>query len=271
MGMAVASDGKLYVSLFGTGIVRAIDQNGKLAAPLHVAFTAPGALALGPDQSLYVVDYSAHDTTGQGAIRRIRPDSTVQQLSGYALGLFSQMVVDEAGNLYATDPVTATIWRSGPDGWTSYHWWNLPQTTGIQSLPTAITYDITRHALLVGDAGTGTIFRINDVHATPPQGSTLFHQSGLDIRSMTFDYQGRVLIISWERDNGVLSRLSEHGTLVKLAEGFRAPTAVVYHAHKAYVVNSDGLALLTKQPALPFTVDVVDLSANETNAGASTN
>src|ERR1700730_3356465 len=28
MGMAVASDGKLFVSLFGTGSVRAIDQNG---------------------------------------------------------------------------------------------------------------------------------------------------------------------------------------------------------------------------------------------------
>ncbi|HEX2032177.1 MAG TPA: SMP-30/gluconolactonase/LRE family protein [Actinomycetota bacterium] len=129
-GLAVAADGTLWVADTTAHRVVRIDPEGAASVavgssepspepsfagdggPADEALLAyPGALALGPDESLYIAD------TGNRRIRRVLPDGTIETVAGNgrrrfagdggpatetAIGTPRGMAVDSAGTLYFT-------------------------------------------------------------------------------------------------------------------------------------------------------------------------
>ena len=96
----------------------------------------------------------------------------------------------------------------------------------------------------------------------------MFRQSDMDIQGIALDDQGRLLMAVWQGDNGQLIRLETNGAQTILADGFRAPMAIVYRDNKVYVANSDLLGVAPPilgfipsplKAVPPFTVDVVDI------------
>ncbi len=273
MGLASDPGGTFYLSLFGEGQIRKINPAGE-----HSLFvgsnqvSAPGALAYGPNGALYLIDYTTTDPRSTaGRLRKIAGDGKITSMTaptgvdpsapGGALSLFAQMAFDSVDNLYVTNPATAQIWRYAPDG-QGLVWWILPAIGDAKAQPTGIVYDPARNAMIIADARSGILYAV-DVAALAPAGTQLFRRADLDIRSLALDGHGRLLVLSWVADGGVLSRL-EGASLVTLAEKFRAPTAIVYRDGKVYVVNSDAPGL--SQPIRakpPFTVDVVDLGVSD--------
>jgi DNA-binding beta-propeller fold protein YncE len=275
MGLTAASDDSFYVSLFGTGAILKVDAKGSptpFIAPQDASLVAGGTMALGPDKALYVIDYSSTDLRqAKGTIKRITPDGKISVfgtvLPNQVLPLWAHMAFDAAGNLYITDPATAEIWQFAPSGSRTVLW-NAAPLAGVRGQPTGIAYDSARNALVVGDAGTGSIYRLVLTSGTPNV-ELLYRQSGLDVQALALDAQGRVLFTAWADDNGKLYRLEANGAPTILADGFRTPTALVFRSGKVYVVNSDMLGLAPPilgfipsplQAKPPFTVDVVDVS-----------
>jgi len=78
--------------------------------------TAPGALTLAPDGSLYLIDFRTPNIgTSVGAIKRITPDGKVSLFSdngtNTGLSFLSQLTFDAQGNLYVTFTATGEVWR----------------------------------------------------------------------------------------------------------------------------------------------------------------
>jgi sugar lactone lactonase YvrE len=274
LGLAAAPNGMFYLSLFGTSEILQVDTTGKMT--MLVSFgklKAPGSLVVAADNTIYVVDFAATDPRSAfGTLKRIRPDGSIANYGTVAskLPLFSQLAFDSAGNLYLTDPSTAQIWRYDQTS-TATRWWASAAVGTVKPLPTGIAYDSTRNAMIIADAGTGTIYRVNiDANGLATNPVVLFRNAEADIKAVTVDDQGHVLMANWNHDNGQLNRLESDGSLTTLADGFRAPSALVYRDNKVYVVNSDLLGLVPPlffglidspvQAKPPFTVDVVDLS-----------
>ena len=274
IGLALAPDGSFYLTQFGTGALLKADLQGKVT-PVNTANTsikAPGSVAVAADGSIYVVDYSSSNPNKSvGTLKRIAADGSVILLNtpnGKALSLFAQLAFDAAGNLYVTSPSTAEIWRFDPSG-SGRVWWAVPPLGSVASQPTGIAFDSAKQALIVGDAGTGTIYQVSiGADGTAGNSVVLHRENDLEVQGVAIDERGRILFTDWQHDNGRLSRLESDGKLTLLADGFRAPTALVYRDSKAYVVNSDLLGLaqvlggsvpspLKARP--PFTIDVVSI------------
>ncbi len=287
MGLAAAPDGTFYLTLFGTGAVMKVDAKG-VATPWPVpngAVTAGGAITVGPDNALYVIDFSStNPRQSTGILRRITMDSSGAKVTtfgvspnGKMLSLFAQLAFDSAGSLFVTNPSSSEVWKFSSSG-SGAVWWTAPSVGNDRSQPTALAYDPFHDALIVGDAGTGSVYRMSLAPNASGNGPLLlYRQTGLEVQGVAVDDQGRVLIVVWAHDNGQLMRLETNGSLTMLADGFRAPTAVVYRNSKAYIVSSDMLGLvpplffgllpspLRARP--PFTVDVVDLTGGPVSSG----
>jgi streptogramin lyase len=272
MGLAIGPDGSLYASLFGAASIVKLDNQGKPTPYLQTGITAPGALAFGPDKALYMVDFSStNPRQAVGAIKHFTAEGTAVRFgvtpAGKDLPLFAQLTFDGQGNLYVTNPSAGQVWRFDPSGSGSI-WWSAPSSGNNPAQPTAIVYDATQNALIVGDAGTGSIYRL-DVASKGGNALLMVRQNGLDVQGLTLDEKGQVYVAAWDHDNGQLLRLESDGGLTILASGFRAPTAIVYRDQKIYVANSDVLGLvppflgIVQSPLRarpPFTIDVVDVS-----------
>lgn len=259
-GLAAAPDGSLYVSLFGAGAIQHVTPDGE--ATLFRSVTAPGALVATADGTLYVMDYQAADWRSAGTLQRILPDG---ETSAFGIGLpadgfplLAQLTLDGEDNVYVSHPGTGEVWRVTPEGYASL-WWRIPPLSGAQAQPTGLAYDRESNALLVADAGTGSVYRLR-LEAETPVGELLHRQVGLALHGLSIDEEGRTLLAYWDHDRGVLARLEQDGTLVTLADYFRAPTAVLFRDNRVYVANSDLWGLVNEGSAQPpFTVDVVDV------------
>ncbi len=278
VGLSGTGNGTFYLTEFGTGAVLKVSPDGTTSAwiPPHGGqVTAGGAVALGPDGALYAIDYAATDPrSAYGSLRRITPDGKVTSYGSIAnkLPLFAQLAFDGGGFLYMTDPATAQVWRFDRQG-VETRWWAAAAVGNDSALPTGIAYDPTHNAMIIADAGTGTIYRVSiDDKGLASNPLVLYRQAGADIKAVTVNDQGQVLMAVWAHDNGQISRLEADGTITTLADGFRAPSALVQRGSKVYVVNSDLLGLvpplffgLVESPVRakpPFTIDVVDLGTS---------
>src|SRR5262249_43485744 len=146
------------------------------------------------------------------------------------LPMFSQLAFDNAGNLYVTNPAQTggVVWKFDPKG-QGRLWWSAPAVGNVNGQPTGIAYDVAHQALIIGDAGTGTIYRIAIDSAGARGGALVLHQEmGMEIQAVALDEQNRVLFAVWAHDNGQLNRLESDGAVSTLADNFRAPTAIVY-------------------------------------------
>ena len=277
MGLARSADGTFYLTQFGTGAVLGADLQGKIS-PLVTSRTvinAPGAVAIGPDNAIYVIDYSSSDPQrAQGTIRRIDSDGKATPFgtspTGKLLSMYAQMAFDDSGNLFVTNPSAGQIWRFDADG-SGQLWWTLPGIGTTGSLPTALAFDAAHHSVIVGDAGTGTLFRVNiDSQGKAGNSVVVYRDPQLVIQAITLDDQGRILFADWNHANGRLNRIESDESLTVLAQGLREPTALAFHDSKAYVVNSQLLGLLQVlggsvqsplQAHPPFTVDVISIGS----------
>lgn len=268
-GILRANDGTFYITAFGTGTIYKSSVDGKLTPWLdrNSGISAPAALTAAPDGSFYVLDFTSANTgSAVGSIKRITPDGKVSLYANaqdnQGLSFLSHLAFDSQGNLYATFTAQQQVWRFPTSG-QSGSWLKLSASGSTRAQPTGIVYDKTNNAMIVGDATTGTIYRVK----IKPDGSAdeplvLYRQAGWTVQGMAYDTAGRLLIAAWAQDNGQVARLSDDGKLTILAQGFRAPSDIIAAEGKIYVVNSDlpGLVpVLRAKP--PFTVDVVIESA----------
>ncbi|MCC7207283.1 MAG: hypothetical protein IT323_08255 [Anaerolineae bacterium] len=259
-GLAEDGNGGLIVTLLGTGAVDRVSADGQTAN--FQQLTAPGAIARGPGGVLYVIDYQAADSRTFGQLKRITPDGQVSYfgdaLNEGKLPLFAQLAVDGAGNLYVSHPDAASVWRVTPDGVAAL-WWSVPPVGGVAGQPIGLAYAAQRNALLVADPGTGSIYSLS-LAGGAPVAETLYRQAGLDLRTLAVDAAGVVYTAYWTADNGVLSRLEPDGTLVTLADQFRAPMAILARDTELFIANSGLPAMLTGvSDDPPFTVSRVQV------------
>jgi DNA-binding beta-propeller fold protein YncE len=271
LGLAAASNGDLYLSLFGNGTIVKVDQQATTSVlnSLTGSIKAPGAILINKDGTLYVVDYASIELTkAVGTLKKITPDGKASVL-GTGLPLFAQLASDNANNLYVTNPSTGQIWRCTPDGGCVTGWMALPGLSNAKPQPTGIIYDAGSNTLLLADAGTGSVYRLSiKDDGNPGTSLLLYRETGLLIQALALDGKNRILLTAWRNDNGQLSRLEESGVLTVLVDGFREPTSLVVQGSKTYVVNSDLTGIV---PAIfgvipspyrarpPFTVDAVTL------------
>ncbi len=276
-GLARSADGTFYVTQFGTGLVLKANVQGE-TTPLvdsRNAINAPGAIAVAPDGTVYVIDYSTSDPNrAVGTIRRIGADGKVQAFGassgGQLFSMYAQMAFDGSGDLYVTNPSGGQIWRFDSSG-NGAAWWTAPGVETSVGLPTAIAFDNIHQEFVIGDAGTGTIYRLSiDAQGKAGDSLVVYRDPQLVIQAIAVDNQGRILFADWNHANGRLSRIETDGSLTLLAQGLREPTALVFNDSKAYVVNSQLLGLLQvlggsvqsplkAQP--PFTVDVISIGS----------
>jgi len=288
MGLTENPDGGFYLTLFGTGAILRVDAQGKpspLIAP-RTQIQAGGSIIVAPDKSLYVVDFFPTDPRqATGALKHISPAGDKVTTYGVmpgskTLSLYAQLAFDAKGSLYITNPSTAEIWRVDPTG-TGAVWWTAPSIGNTRAQPIGLAYDASRNALVVGDAGTGTVYRVAIAdNGAAGNSSVLYRQTGMLVQGLALDNQNRALLLVWLHDTGQLLRLEDNGSANVMAEGFRWPTGIVYRDNKAYVVNSDVIGLvpplffglipspLRAKP--PFTVDVIDLTAATTPPATGT-
>jgi RHS repeat-associated protein len=120
--LAVGPDGSLYINDFKNSRIRRVAGDGtisSLAGP-GIMGRAPGGMALGPDGSLYVADLV-------GAVRRRRPDGSIQLVAGNGsgsgdgipatqarLGFSDGVAVAADGTFFVTGD--SVIRKVGPDG-----------------------------------------------------------------------------------------------------------------------------------------------------------
>jgi len=282
IGIARSPEGTIYVTAFGNGAIYKAATDGTLAPWVQVkpntsgninGITAPAALIVGPNGSLYVIDFnSSKPGTAVGSLKQITPDGTVTAFNGGSgnqqanggLSFLSHLAFDNQGNLYVTFTATGEVWRYPPNSLGS-SWLKLVTVNSSSSSsptaaqPTGITYDKTQNAMVIADAASGTIYRaMINADGTAAQPLVLYRQAGLALQSVTYDDNGNLLLTAWQHDNGQLARLESNGTYTLLAQSFREPSDVLAVGHKAYVVNSDLLGLTPLlHPNPPFTVDMV--------------
>jgi len=261
IGITAASNGDLYLSLFGRSAVKRVSDSGQMTTA--VPLTAPGAITLAPDGTLYVIDYSAPDFRALGTLKRITPDGMVrfhaETINQVGLPLFADLALDEVGNLYVSDPDKGVIWRVTPEG-AALVWWTIPLLGTTKAQPIGLAYEPSRKSLLIADAGTGTLYRAALTDSVPV-GEPLYRAAGVNLRTVAVDSAGRIYLSLWQGDNGVVRRLEPDGTLTTIAEKFRAPLGMLAKGSVLYVVNSDITGLIDQigdKP--PFTVDRLDLS-----------
>src|SRR5579859_2594997 len=230
IGMARASDGTLYLSAFGSDVLYKAASNGVLTPWVQSGsgLTAPGALTVAPDGTIYVIDFtSAKPGTSAGEIKTIRSDGKVHVFSNSAttmqgLSFLSHLTFDNAGNLYVTFTSTGEIWRFPPiSNGVGASWLKLSSVAGNAAEPTGIAYDKTHNALIVSDAASGTIYRVAIMtNGGPDQALVLYRNADLATQAVTFDDAGHLLVTAWQHDNGQLARLEADSTYTLLAHGF---------------------------------------------------
>ncbi|EEF63094.1 NHL repeat containing protein [Pedosphaera parvula] len=135
-GIALDSDGNIYVSDYGSSTIRKVTQSGQVTTlagmtgvtgsvnntGTNALFFHPMGLAVDNATNLYVADYGNH------LIRKITPSNVVSTLAGVtgvpgsADGLGGQfnepeaVAVDQAGNVYVADTGNAAIRMIMPGG-----------------------------------------------------------------------------------------------------------------------------------------------------------
>lgn len=266
IGLAQDDAGTFYLSRFGSNTLYKVNAQGERT--LWKNYAAIGAMVYGSDGYLYVISYSEETQKNYGNVQRIDADGKVESLppipGNKGLPFFAQMAFDPAGNLYVTDPSGGRVWVYRPGLATPELWWTAAPVGNQQPQVLGIAYDPTKSAMLVSDVGTDSLYRVPLTGLAP---LLILRQNRLDIQVVTVDGFGRVFLTIWEHDDASFNLLKDDGNLVRLADGFRSPTATLLRDKKAYVVNSDAPGLLQSQGLIrprakpPFTVDVIDLNA----------
>jgi DNA-binding beta-propeller fold protein YncE len=184
-GIAVASDGQVFVGTFGftttgpvagPGKIFVFDDNGRLLRTLTVGGSTAQLLGLGfnPNMShvLLAVDF------GAGNVRQVDPQSGASSVcitipappAGVTAGL-NALAFDSAGNTYISDSFQGIIFKkTGAGCGAAVAWVTSPllQTTGVPPFgANGLQFNKAGNALLVANTGSDQIIRIPVTAGTP--------------------------------------------------------------------------------------------------------
>jgi sugar lactone lactonase YvrE len=268
--LVAAPDGTVYTGSFATGAVWAMDPDGTVheLPDTRDSIGAVTGLAIAPDGAILVVDQNDTDPRSAGGLIQRIADGTVSDYLDSDLGFIApnDIVFDASGTFYVSDPGRNEVWRfvedenGTPQGEV---WWVPPiDESGTRNAITGLAYDPMNDAIIVTDPETNKIYcigvadgsaQIIYVHgerANPP---------GFDGATIAPD---GTLYVAALGQNGIA--IVENGDLDYIAGLFRGASDVEYAApDRLYVTNFDQSSLIIPllQPQLPFTVDVIELSA----------
>jgi sugar lactone lactonase YvrE len=118
-GIAVSSDGGVYVGLTGLGEIRRIDRDGSMTTivtiPLEEGDLGVLGLTFRADGTLYAAVLSSSSSVH--GVWRIDANAQAMHIAGTeAMGFPNDLAFDRRGELYITDSALGAVWRLSPDG-----------------------------------------------------------------------------------------------------------------------------------------------------------
>ncbi len=164
-GPAFDREGNLYIVEIMGGQVSRIRPNGKLEVFARTG-GGPNGSQFGPDGLLYVCNNGGFDGSEAGRVERIAKDGTVErwltEAEGEPLHRPNDLVFDEGGNIYFTDPIWApdgALTEESPPGHVCFATPEGAVTrlhTGLR-FPNGIALSPDARTLVVCESGTGKL------------------------------------------------------------------------------------------------------------------
>jgi sugar lactone lactonase YvrE len=268
--LVAAPDGTVYTGSFATGAVWAMDPDGTVheLPDTRDSIGAVTGLAIAPDGAILVVDQNDTDPRSAGGLIQRIADGTVSDYLDSDLGFIApnDIVFDASGTFYVSDPGRNEVWRfvedenGTPQGEV---WWVPPiDESGTRNAITGLAYDPMNDAIIVTDPETNKIYSIGVADGS----AQIIYVHGERANPPGFDgatiAPDGTLYVAALGQNGIA--IVENGDLDYIAGLFRGASDVEYAApDRLYVTNFDQSSLIIPllQPQLPFTVDVIELSA----------
>ena len=272
--LAISADGTVFTGSYATGALWFISPDGD-ATEIPAARDRIGSITgldVAHDGALYILDrVSALEQ--QGAVVWRYAAGELESLfqiphSDSAGFLPDDIAVDNAGRIFISDRsghvlrYTADGEPLGANG--EPYWWSLPCAAGCEA--TGLAYDQTNDDLLVADAATDAVYRLDLADDLPSEFQRLYDSGGQE-NDYGFDgidiaRDGRVYVARLARNR--VARLVD-GQLITLARDFRGASDLVYdQARRRLIVtnwNQFSLGFGT-QPQLPFALDAVELGVS---------
>jgi sugar lactone lactonase YvrE len=156
-GIAVSSNGGIYVGLTGLGEIRRIDGEGATTTvatiPLESGDLGVLGLTFSADGTLYAAVVSSSPSAH--GVWRIDRQGGATHLSGTEVMAFpNDLAFDQRGHLYITDSVLGAVWRLSRDGAVSL-WTQDPLLVGTGDFGLGIPIGANGVAFVPGQAGGG--------------------------------------------------------------------------------------------------------------------
>jgi hypothetical protein len=265
------ADGVVLAGSYKSGTIWAIGSDGTVIEVPNTRnpIGAVSGLAAAPDGTVYIVDQDDADPrTSGGSLKKMSPDGTITHFAGIddGRGFVSpdDVTLDPSGNVYVSDRGRDEVWRFNPDGTGGVAWWKSPEIAGAKEYaPTGLAYDAAHQAILITDSSNNVIYRVS----LDGKNTETVYQHGDRPNAPVFDGitatpDGTIYVAALSQDG--IARV-DGDDLYYVAGLFRGPSDVDYNptTNALYVNNFDSGALVVPglSPRLPFTIDVVNLSA----------
>jgi sugar lactone lactonase YvrE len=230
-GVAVGSDGKIYVADTGNNAIKRMDADGSNIVALGSGFSSPSGIATGPDGKLYISD------TGNNAIKRMDTDGTniVSLGSGFSAPYGIAVAAD--GRIFVADTGNNVIKRMNADGT------NINSFGFSLSSPRGIALQDGGETMRVTDASpNGLITSI--IPNIGFQGGV--YTSLSNPRGLAIGPDGKIYIA--DTGNNAVARANADG-IITISTGFNAPGGVAVDASgNIYVADTGNNAIKKIQP-----------------------
>jgi sugar lactone lactonase YvrE len=221
-GLAVASDGTVYVATFGytskgpaegLGHLLSFDQNGKLLQDVSVAGSSPHLLGVGIDpttHAILVIDSAAEK------VFKVDPKTGASTVFMTVTGSsrLNAMAFDKTGNVYVSDSAQGIIWKARSGGGVGQIWVQSPLLlpfTGtlpnVKAIPPSgangLQFTQKGDALLVANTANDQLIRI-PVADDAPGIPEIFVNSINGADGLVIDRQGNIWVAANQSDEIVV-------------------------------------------------------------------
>jgi sugar lactone lactonase YvrE len=266
-GIAAGSDGSFYVGSMGTGAIVRFAPGATQSQTLVPARDAFGVYGLAVDEDrdlLWACTYDDLLYPAQPAyLKAYSLDNGAEQASFVMpgdSGFCNDLILDDEGNVYATDALANTIVRL-PSGGSALETWSADPAFADEPgnfTVNGIVFDPDSSKLYVVKYSTGQLFSIR-VNADGSAGtvheiqvnSPLQYPDGIEML-----HDGVFLVV--ENNIGRVSVVALWGGSAHrftIAQGLNEPTTAAIHNRSAWVVEGQGSLLYGEdEPSLPFRV-----------------
>lgn len=266
-GIAAASDGSFYVGSVGTGAIVRFAPGATKSQPFVPARDAFGVYGVAVDEErnlLWACTYDDNLYPAQPAYLTAYSLKNGAEMDSFVMpgesGFCNDLILDDEGNVYATDSLANHIVRL-PAGGSALEVWSAdPAFAGEPGAFTVngIVFDPDSGKLYVVKYDTGDLFSI-PVNANGSAGPVhkISLNSALQFPDGVELLRGGVLLVV-ENNIGRVSLVTLWGNNAHrftVAQGLKEPTTAAIHNHSAWVVEGQGSLFYGEEdPSLPFRV-----------------